>query len=169
LCRRCVLETVMAIPIEILTTIGVAAVAVIGAAAYSYLTGRSSSVDLDDDGNDEIEFGGKRPDPQSQGLDEGRIDTSPSPAPNTDNANPTGGPVTAETSGKRAVPERLSEYDGLEDVTGIGPSKADDLREAGLTRVEDLYLARDEDIADVDRFGSHTVEQIRDDLGGYHE
>lgn len=122
---------------------GVGAVAIGAAAAYSYFTGESTSaeVDLDDDGNDEIdvEFGGDENDEVAKGE----------PA---EVQNPT--------------PDEVLDKSGLTDVKGIQATRAENLRDAGYSEPADLYYASDENLEEVKQIGPYTVEQIRDDIGG---
>ena len=114
-----------------------------GAAAYSYLTGNSADVgvDIDDDGNDDVtaSFGGEE--------------------------NTT--PPEYETEADSTVPDSLPE--SLEDVTGIGPSKAEKLRSVGYESPEDLYNASDSELESINTFGPAVVEQIRGDVGSVEE
>lgn len=54
----------------------------------------------------------------------------------------------------------------LEDVTGVGPTTAEELRNNGFETVSDLFYASDEALMSVSGIGDYTVEQIRDDIGG---
>lgn len=52
----------------------------------------------------------------------------------------------------------------LEDVDGVGPELAENLKEAGYQTPEDLKTASDEDLLDVDGLGQAKLKQIRADL-----
>lgn len=119
---------------------GVGLAGVAAAAVYSYVTGKSTSasVDVDDDGTDEIdvEFGG---DEVTKGE-------------SVEAENPT--------------PDEVLNKSGLTDVKGIQATRAKELREAGYDTPADLYYASDENLTDVHQVGKYTVEQIRSDIGG---
>lgn len=130
---------------EVLAALGAGAL-VVSAAAYSYLTGNEASVDLDDDGTDEVTFEGDEPAPSTASFEE---------------------PSVAEDVEKQAdpTPDAVSDKEDLTDITGIGDTRASDLMAAGFTTPEDVYYASDENLTDVDGIGSYTVEQIRGDIG----
>ena len=54
----------------------------------------------------------------------------------------------------------------LEDVSGVGPSKADALRDAGFESVEDVKAASQDDLADVEGIGNALAARIKADVGG---
>ncbi|QLC32912.1 50S ribosomal protein L32e [Halarchaeum sp. CBA1220] len=54
----------------------------------------------------------------------------------------------------------------LEDISGVGPSKAEALREAGYETVEDVKAASQSDLADVDGVGNALAARIKADVGG---
>ncbi|MUV59903.1 50S ribosomal protein L32e [Halobacterium sp. CBA1126] len=54
----------------------------------------------------------------------------------------------------------------LEDVSGVGPSKAETLREAGYESVEDMRAASQSELADVDGVGNALAARIKADVGG---
>jgi large subunit ribosomal protein L32e len=54
----------------------------------------------------------------------------------------------------------------LEDISGVGPSKAETLREAGYDSVEDLQAASQSELADVDGIGNALAARIKADVGG---
>ncbi|MFC7167708.1 50S ribosomal protein L32e [Halospeciosus flavus] len=58
------------------------------------------------------------------------------------------------------------EIQELEDISGVGPSKADALREAGYESVEDVKAASQEDLAAVDGIGNALAARIKADVGG---
>jgi large subunit ribosomal protein L32e len=55
---------------------------------------------------------------------------------------------------------------GLEDVSGVGPSKAEALREAGYETVEDVRAASQSELADIDGVGNALAARIKADVGG---
>jgi len=63
----------------------------------------------------------------------------------------------------RAVGQTLS------DITGLGETRADDLKKAGFHTASDIYFAADEDLTAVSGIGDLTVSQIRGDIGGVDE
>ncbi|MUW13281.1 50S ribosomal protein L32e [Halorubrum sp. CBA1125] len=56
--------------------------------------------------------------------------------------------------------------DELEDISGVGPSKADALREAGYETVEDVKAASQSELAEVDGVGNALAARIKADVGG---
>ncbi|XVH32289.1 50S ribosomal protein L32e [Haloferacaceae archaeon DSL9] len=54
----------------------------------------------------------------------------------------------------------------LEDISGVGPSKADSLREAGYESVEDVKAASQGELAEVDGIGNALAARIKADVGG---
>ncbi|TKX75365.1 50S ribosomal protein L32e [Halorubrum sp. GN11_10-6_MGM] len=56
--------------------------------------------------------------------------------------------------------------DELEDISGVGPSKADALREAGYETVEDVKAASQSELSEVDGIGNALAARIKADVGG---
>ncbi|QHS16244.1 50S ribosomal protein L32e [Halopenitus persicus] len=56
--------------------------------------------------------------------------------------------------------------DELEDISGVGPSKADALRAAGYETVEDVKAASQSELAEVDGVGNALAARIKADVGG---
>ncbi|WP_410766893.1 50S ribosomal protein L32e [Haloferax sp. DFSO60] len=54
----------------------------------------------------------------------------------------------------------------LEDISGVGPSKADSLRDAGFESVEDVKAASQSELAEVDGIGNALAARIKADVGG---
>src|SRR6056297_812588 len=54
----------------------------------------------------------------------------------------------------------------LEDISGVGPSKADALREAGYESVEDVKAASQSELAELDGIGNALAARIKADVGG---
>jgi large subunit ribosomal protein L32e len=54
----------------------------------------------------------------------------------------------------------------LEDISGVGPSKAEALREAGYESVEDVRAASQAELSDVDGIGNALAARIKADVGG---
>jgi large subunit ribosomal protein L32e len=54
----------------------------------------------------------------------------------------------------------------LEDVSGVGPSKAEALRDAGYESIEDVQAASQSELADVDGVGNALAARIKADVGG---
>ncbi|SNR48163.1 50S ribosomal protein L32e [Halorubrum vacuolatum] len=54
----------------------------------------------------------------------------------------------------------------LEDISGVGPSKADALRAAGYETVEDVKAASQSELSDVDGIGNALAARIKADVGG---
>ena len=58
------------------------------------------------------------------------------------------------------------EIQDIEDIGGVGPSKADALREAGYESIEDLKAASQSELADIDGIGNALAARIKADVGG---
>jgi len=58
------------------------------------------------------------------------------------------------------------ELQELEDIGGVGASKADALREAGYETVEDVQAASQSELADVDGIGNALAARIKSEVGG---
>ena len=54
----------------------------------------------------------------------------------------------------------------LEDISGIGPSKADALREGGYETITDLKAASQSELADLEGIGNALAARIKADVGG---
>ena len=54
----------------------------------------------------------------------------------------------------------------LEDIVGVGPAKAEALREAGFVSVADVRAATTADLSEAEGVGESLAEQIKDDVGG---
>ncbi len=54
----------------------------------------------------------------------------------------------------------------LEDISGIGPSKADALREAGYETITDLQAASQSELSDLEGIGNALAARIKADVGG---
>ena len=57
------------------------------------------------------------------------------------------------------------EPETLEDISGVGESKAEALREAGYESVEDVRGASQSDLAEVDGIGNALAARIKADVG----
>lgn len=64
------------------------------------------------------------------------------------------------------VDESAETEESIEDISGVGPSKADALREAGFESVEDVKAASQSDLADVEGIGNALAARIKADVGG---
>jgi large subunit ribosomal protein L32e len=60
----------------------------------------------------------------------------------------------------------VEEYDDLTDISGVGPAKADSLREAGYGSVDDVRRASQSDLAEVSGIGNALAARIKADVGG---
>ncbi|UWG48646.1 Ribosomal protein L32E [Halanaeroarchaeum sp. HSR-CO] len=58
------------------------------------------------------------------------------------------------------------EITDLDDISGVGPSKADALREAGYESVEDVKAASQSELAELDGIGNALAARIKADVGG---
>jgi large subunit ribosomal protein L32e len=54
----------------------------------------------------------------------------------------------------------------LEDISGVGPSKAEALEEDGFESVEDVKAASQSDLADVEGIGNALAARVKADVGG---
>ena len=63
-----------------------------------------------------------------------------------------------------ASDEIPDEYDSLEDLTGVGPARADDLRAGGYDDLSSLRNASAADIASIDDVSEDLAESIHDQL-----
>jgi len=63
----------------------------------------------------------------------------------------------------------MSDPSEIEDIAGVGASKADALREAGYESVEDVRAASAEELAEVEGVGNALATRIKDDVGGSDE
>lgn len=54
----------------------------------------------------------------------------------------------------------------LDDISGVGPSKADALREAGYETIEDLQASSQSELAEVEGIGNALAARIKADVGG---
>jgi len=133
---------------------GAAAVAGVAiAAAYAYLSGddAEAGVDVDGDGEDDVSYtfeGNDSADESTFGIGGG-----------------SGGEPTAESASEDVQDIGTDPVE----VTGIGPTRADDLKKAGFHNASDLYFASDEELTGVSGIGDLTVRQIRGDIGGVDE
>ena len=57
------------------------------------------------------------------------------------------------------------EPEELEDISGVGASKAEALEEAGIESVEDVRAASQDDLSDVDGIGNALAARIKADVG----
>jgi len=60
----------------------------------------------------------------------------------------------------------MSELEELDDISGVGPSKAESLSEAGYESIEDVQAASQSELADVDGVGNALAARIKADVGG---
>ncbi|MFC6875246.1 50S ribosomal protein L32e [Halobellus marinus] len=58
------------------------------------------------------------------------------------------------------------EIETLEDISGVGPSKAEALRDAGYESVDDVKAASQSELADVEGVGNALAARIKADVGG---
>ncbi|NHN41251.1 50S ribosomal protein L32e [Halorubellus sp. JP-L1] len=57
------------------------------------------------------------------------------------------------------------EPESLEEISGVGPSKADALRDAGYDSIEDVKAASQSELADVEGIGNALAARIKADVG----
>jgi large subunit ribosomal protein L32e len=72
---------------------------------------------------------------------------------------------TDDPAETEAVEAEDSEIDELTDISGVGESKAETLREAGFETVEDVRGASQDDLAAVDGVGMALAARIKADVG----
>ncbi|SEA13118.1 large subunit ribosomal protein L32e [Haloplanus vescus] len=58
------------------------------------------------------------------------------------------------------------EIQDIEDIGGVGPSKAEAIRAAGYESIEDLKAASQSELADIDGVGNALAARIKADVGG---
>jgi large subunit ribosomal protein L32e len=58
------------------------------------------------------------------------------------------------------------DYEELTDISGVGPSKAEALEEAGFETVDDVREASQDELAEVDGIGNALAARIKADVGG---
>ncbi len=71
-----------------------------------------------------------------------------------------------ETDAESTATPDVSAYDSLTDISGVGESKADALRDAGYESVEAVRGASQEELADVEGVGMALAARIKADVGG---
>jgi large subunit ribosomal protein L32e len=62
--------------------------------------------------------------------------------------------------------EENDEPQSLEDISGVGSSKADALEDAGFESVEDVQAASQDDLSEVEGIGNALAARIKADVGG---
>ena len=72
--------------------------------------------------------------------------------------------VEEEAAEEEAAEE--DEYEDLTDISGVGPAKADALRDAGYDTVDDVRGASQSDLAEVSGIGNALAARIKADVGG---
>ncbi|WP_178917616.1 50S ribosomal protein L32e [Natronomonas gomsonensis] len=58
------------------------------------------------------------------------------------------------------------EYEALTDISGVGPSKAEALQEAGIETVDDVRERSQDELAEVEGIGNALAARIKADVGG---
>jgi mannosyl-glycoprotein endo-beta-N-acetylglucosaminidase len=145
----------MSVPPEFLAAGGIA-LTTISAAAYAYFSGNEASVDVDDDGNDDVTFGG----------DQTAADTDTAAVADDDAADSKGDTDEEAAGDEPQLPDYLDAYDGTTAINGIGPTYAKRLgQNHDISTPAEVYLATDEELMEAKGVGERTVEQIRDDIG----
>ena len=61
--------------------------------------------------------------------------------------------------------EAPANAEGLQDITGVGPAKAEALREAGFESVADVRAATIEELSEATGVGEDLAGRIKDDVG----
>ncbi|WP_251343061.1 50S ribosomal protein L32e [Haloplanus halophilus] len=62
--------------------------------------------------------------------------------------------------------ESEDDIESIEDIGGVGPSKAEALREAGYESIQDLKAASQSELADIEGVGNALAARIKADVGG---
>ena len=122
--------------------VGTAALTVVSAAAYSYFTGNKASVDVDNDGKDEVTF---------EGEENPRM--SPEEAVETNSSAEEVFNATEKVEGE-----------ALLDVKGVGPSLGQTLEQNDIYNADDLRDATDDELLEVSGIGPSKLKTIRNDL-----
>lgn len=73
---------------------------------------------------------------------------------------------TVDESAEAAEESAEADERSLDDISGVGASKADALREAGFETVEDLREASQSELADIEGIGNALAARIKADVGG---
>jgi len=152
----------------------VAAAGVVVAAAYAYLSGddASAGVDVDGDGEDDVSYTFEGNDSEQEstfGISGGSAEPSVESSSSEADEVEAGGTSMDSTTFEAAPDEVRDIGTDLAQVTGIGDTRADDLKKAGFHNASDLYFASDEELTEVSGIGDLTVSQIRGDIGGVDE
>ena len=74
--------------------------------------------------------------------------------------------VAAEETEEESGAEAEEGPGDLTDIAGVGPAKAESLREAGYTTVEDVRAASQSDLSSVSGIGNALAARIKADVGG---
>lgn len=154
----------------------VTAAGIAAAAGYAYFTGNDASagVDVDGDGENEADFefeGGNDYQP-ADGLDTGAAaeDTNADFAAAEGGGSATAHDVSGDVEEQAdPTPDAVAEKDGLDDIKGVGPTRANSLADAGFESPEDIYYASDENLEGVHGIGPHAVSQMREDIGSIED
>jgi len=109
--------------------VGTAVLALASAAAYSYFTGNEASVDVDNDGEDEVTFGGSQNDVEAKQIAKDLVNEDAGIA--LENVSSIG-PSLAKTLRDNGITTtddlREATDDELLELNGIGPSKLETIR-----------------------------------------
>jgi large subunit ribosomal protein L32e len=71
-----------------------------------------------------------------------------------------------EVEEEEAETEQPQESRGLMDISGVGDSKAESLRDEGYETISDVQAADQSDLADIDGIGNALAARIKADVGG---
>lgn len=136
------------IPLELAAGGVVTAAVATAAAIRHYRKGGTVEADIDGDGEADITMSSPSCDDEA-----------------TETYEETGESI--ETAPQSPTPTRVKEIGGdLDQITGIGPSRSEDLKAAGFDTAADLYYAADDNITAVSGIGDHALGLIREDIGG---
>jgi len=146
-----------------------AAVEGVGNALAARIKADVGDLDVDEDVDAEVDETGAG-DAEGDGADDGAgdaegdgADDGAGDADADDEAADDGG--TADDEAAAAEEPAVDEDRDLEDIAGVGASKADTLREAGFETVTDLAGADQEAIAEVEGVGNALAARIKADVG----
>ena len=99
-------------------------------------------------------------------IDDVEVDDAPE-ADVEDDESEAAADEDADDNAEESASDAESEEDEreIDDISGVGPSKADALRDAGFETVEDLKRAEQSDLADVEGIGNALAARIKSDVG----
>jgi small subunit ribosomal protein S3 len=110
-----------------------------------------------DEAEDDLE------EPETEAEPEHEPETEPEPEPEAEEGEPEAEPAP------EAEPEPSTLEGDLVDLAGVGPAKADALREAGFESLDDVRSAAEEDLTEVSGVGPALAEKIKQSVNELEE